>query len=63
MEEGHNCTFMDFKIWHQANKGMLDRLETILMKKAISDNSIKLVKDITFIFQSLTYAIFSLPPP
>jgi len=42
----HNCNFMDFKILHQANKGrILDRLETIEIMKAISDNSIKLVND------------------
>jgi len=40
-EEGHNWNFMEFKFLCQANKGrILDRLETIEIKKAISDNSI-----------------------
>jgi len=51
-EEQHNCDFMDFKILHQANKGrLLDRLETIEIKTAISDNSIKLVNYTTFLSQ------------
>jgi len=52
---------MDFNILHQANKGrLLDRLKTIEIKKAISDKSIKLVKDITFIFPlpSLTHILY-----
>jgi len=54
---------MDIKILHQAIKGrILDGLETMEIKKAISDNSIKLVNDMTFISSSPFLDLFNVPP-